>query len=229
MRCAERVVAGAERGRLDRVGDEAEALAGREEGGVGGLGREVDAVDDRLHRHAGPHERDAAEPRIARLPAAVGVVEVGDRAGAAVEGGAGGVGVGVGVAARDHDAASDEQLDQLEPARQLGRERHGAHGPVLAEAHREPRIGLEQRAGSCAPGQAGERKGPSRWTPGELAAGLGARAGRARSRAAASVSAIGAETNVGWNATTPVLASAAAARAVAGGVGGHEVDARRSR
>ena len=55
------VVAVAEAGGGHRVGHQGEALAGGEERGVGDLGREVDAVDDRLHGHPRPDERDAAE------------------------------------------------------------------------------------------------------------------------------------------------------------------------
>ena len=130
---AQLVLARVEQCRLDRVGHEAEALARREEGAVGRLGREVHTVDDRLDGHVRAHERGAGDARIARPPAAVGVVYVRDGAGAAVEGGVRLRRVRVRVAARDHHVARHEPVDQFERTRQLGRERHGRHG---AGAHK---------------------------------------------------------------------------------------------
>ena len=99
-------------------------------------------------------------------PAAVGVVEVGDRASAAVERGVGGDGVGVGVTDRDDDAAGGERLDEVEAARSSS----GAKviiwtGPDSHSASASATSGSRSCAGSCAPGHSGERYGPSRCTP----------------------------------------------------------------
>ena len=142
---AERVRAVAEPRTRDRVGDECEPAGGEAPEEADDLGIEVDAVDDRLDDDVGAHQRGADDSRVAVTERPHRVEDVGDRAHAAVERR---VGLGrrrVAVPERDRDAARVEQVDQLERARELGRERHQPHGTCREQALEQRRIGVAPR------------------------------------------------------------------------------------
>ena len=107
----------------DRIRDERHPPARRLPHEPGRVLRQVDAVEDHLHRDVGRGERGARKARLARCERAHGVEEMRDGLRAVRERLVGLIGGRVRVAARDRDAARTEHRDQVERARELRRER----------------------------------------------------------------------------------------------------------
>ena len=93
------------------------------------------------------------------------VEEVRDGADSTVEGRVGFGRRRVAVAARDDDTALEQQVDELQRAGQLRRERDLRDRPRGQQSLEQVRSGSRRAAGGCAPSRSGERNGPSRWTP----------------------------------------------------------------
>ncbi len=88
------------------------------------------------------------------------VEEVGDGCDAAIERASGLVGGRVGVAARHDDAAARQQVDQLERAVQLRRERHRGHGACVEQAREQRRIWVAARVDGVRPEPHRREEGP---------------------------------------------------------------------
>ena len=144
---AERVVAVAEPGRRDRVGDEREPARGDVPQQPHDVGVEVDAVDDRLHDDVRADERGADDAGVAMSQRSHRVEDMRDGANAAIEGGMG-LGRGrVRVPERDDDSPRLEDVDELERPRELGRERHDPHRPGVEEPLEQSQVGIAAIAG----------------------------------------------------------------------------------
>ena len=107
----------------------------------------MDAVDDDLDDHVRTGQRRAGEAGIAVRERAHRVEEVRDGVDAALEGGVRLVTGRVGVPERDGDAALLEQVDQLEGAGQLGRERDQPHRAGGQQSLEERGIGVAPELG----------------------------------------------------------------------------------
>ena len=162
---AERVGAVAEPRAGDRVGDERDparrrrATASRTISGSRWTPSTID-LDDDVGRARAPRRRcpgrGGASGRIA-LKRCVTVRTPRSKAACRLVGGR------VRVPERDRDAARVQEVDQLERARELGRERHRA-APALRASSRSSSAGSGSRRARrrCVPRRAGERNGPSR-------------------------------------------------------------------
>jgi hypothetical protein len=114
---------------------------------------------------SGARQRGHGDARIARRRWAHRVEQVRDRARAAIEGQVRLGGRRVGVPAGDGDARADELVDQLEGARQLGRQRHLAHRAGVEQPPQQREVGRAAALGVVAPSRCGDRNGPSRCAP----------------------------------------------------------------
>ena len=192
---AQAVAAVTDPGGRDRVRDERDASGRRPPDDLRRLLGEVVPVEDHLDDHVVARERRAGDARVAVAERPHRVEEVRDRADAAIERRRSLLRGRVGVTARDDDAALVQQVDELERAGQLGRERDVAD----RAGGEQP---LEQASVRIAPRRSRVRSEPVR---GEERAfemdAEDARSGAARagtSRSAAIRSSSGAVMKVGW-------------------------------
>jgi hypothetical protein len=100
------------------------------------------AVEDQLDDDVVAHERGPGDPRVSVAEGTHGVEEVRHRQGAAVEGDLRLLGRRVGVAARNGDATREEDVDQLERAGELRRQRDEPHRPRVEQPLQQLRIGV---------------------------------------------------------------------------------------
>ena len=128
--------------RRDRVGDEGDPLARRAPDHRGGLGCEVDAVEDDADDDVVTGERRADDAGIAVAERPHRVEEVGDAVHAAVERRIRLLGGRVAVAERDGDPAREQAVDHLAGAGKLGGKRHQPHRPRVEQAVEQRHVGV---------------------------------------------------------------------------------------
>ncbi len=135
----------------DRVGHERHSVRRRRPREEHRLRRQMHAVDDHLQDHPGADQRRADDAGVTVAERSHRVEQVRDGARSAIEGRRRLHRSRVTVAARDRDAASDELVDELQRAGQLGRERDEPHRARVEEAVEQRRVRIPAGGGRMGP------------------------------------------------------------------------------